>query len=111
MDTLDSYREAVELILSEYAAIPYANGELTSEVVFDRKRDRYLLVDMGWDRGIRIHDTLIHVDMIDGKLWIQHDGTESGIATELVQRGVPKDRIVLGFRPKAVRPYTDFAAA
>ena len=42
---------------------------------------------------------------------IQRDNTESGIARELVEAGIPKDRIVLGFRPPEVRPYTDYATA
>lgn len=45
------------------------------------------------------------------QLWIQHDGTERGIAEDLVAAGVPKERIVLGFRPPQGRRYTDFAAA
>jgi len=52
---------------------------------------------------------LIHVDLKDGKFWIQRDGTEYGIARELVDAGVPKDLIVLAFRPPEVRKYTEFA--
>ena len=70
-----------------------------------------VLLEAGWDRGLRVHGALIHIDIIDGKLWIQHDGTERGIADELVMAGVPKDRIVLGFRPPKLRPFTDYAAA
>ncbi|HEX7447902.1 MAG TPA: element excision factor XisI family protein [Pirellulales bacterium] len=32
----------------------------------------------------------IHVDIRGGKIWIQHDGTEDGIADRLVEAGVPK---------------------
>lgn len=45
----------------------------------------------------------------NGKLWIQHDGTEDGIANRLVELGVPKSDIVLAFHPPYKRPYTDFA--
>jgi hypothetical protein len=51
----------------------------------------------------------VHVDLIDGKFWIQRDGTERGIAQELLDTGVPKDRIVLAFRSPAKRQLTDFA--
>jgi hypothetical protein len=34
MDKLESYREAIEKIFDEYAAIPYAFGDLSSETVF-----------------------------------------------------------------------------
>lgn len=111
MDSLDMYRQIIEAILTEYTRIPYAYGDIQTEAVFDRERDRYLLVNVGWDRGRRVHGTLVHIDIIDGKLWIQRDGIEHGIAKELVQAGMPKDRIVLAFRPAEVRPYTQYAVA
>jgi XisI protein len=43
--------------------------------------------------------------------WIQRDGTEHGIARELVEAGVTKDRIVLAFRSLEMRRMTDFAVA
>jgi hypothetical protein len=58
--------------------------------VFDREHDRYLLVETGWQNGYRIYGTLLHIDIIDTKLWIQHDGTEEGIAGELVAAEFPK---------------------
>jgi XisI protein len=111
MDSLDKYREVVEATLAEYASVPYAHGEITTEIVFDRVNDRYLLVNVGWDRGRRIHGCLVHIDLIDGKIWIQRDGTEAGIVNELERVGVPKADIVLGFRPPEIRQYTDYAAA
>src|SRR5436190_8577016 len=103
MDTLDTYREIIENVLSDYARIPYAHGEIQTETVFDRKHDRYLLVNVGWDGGKRVHGSLVHIDIINSKVWIQRDGTEHGIAKELVQAGIPKDQIVLGFRPVEIR--------
>lgn len=111
MDRLESYRGIIEDVLTDYARIPYAYGEVRTEPVFDRRNDRYLLVNVGWDNGKRVHGSLVHVDLIDGKVWIQRDGTEHGIAKELVKAGIPKDHIVLGFRPAAVRQYTEYAAA
>ena len=105
------YRACLETILSEYTEIPYAYGDITTEAVFDREKDRYLLVNIGWDQGKRIHGTLVHVDIIDGKYWIQRDGTEEGIAVALTRAGIPKDRIVLAFRPPEIRQHTGFAVA
>jgi hypothetical protein len=111
MDALDTYRDIIEKTLIEYTKIPYAYGDIQTEAVFDRKNDRYLLINVGWDSGKRVHAGFVHVDVINGKVWIQRDGTEEGIAKELVSAGIPKDRIVLGFRPVEIRQYTDYAAA
>lgn len=111
MDTLEIYRQTIETILSEYTRIPYAYGDIQTEAVFDRINDRYLLMNVGWDNGRRVHGSLVHIDIIDGKLWIQRDGTEHGIAKELVRAGVTRDHIVLGFRSPEVRRHTEYASA
>lgn len=37
MDTISTYREIVQRILSKYEAIRYAHGDFYNEVVFDTK--------------------------------------------------------------------------
>lgn len=108
---LDYYRQVIERVLNEYAAIPYSYAPITAEVVFDRNRDRYLWMDVGWDGDRRVHGCLVHIDIIDGKIWIQRDGTEEGVAADLERAGIPKEHIVLGFRPPELRPYTGYAVA
>ena len=105
------YRETLENILLEHTKIPYAIGDITTEAVFDRDKDRYLLVNVGWDQGKRVHGSLVHIDIINDKFWIQRDGTEEGVAVELTRAGVPKGQIVLAFRPPEIRKHTGFAVA
>jgi hypothetical protein len=57
----------------------------------------------------RVHGTVLHVDILGDKLWIQYDGTARPIAEALVQAGVPQDHSVLGFQPPDMRPHTGFA--
>ncbi len=111
MDTLESYRQIIQNALTAYVCIPYAYGEIQNETVFDRNADRYLVMSVGWQKVKRIHGCLIHIDLINGKAWIQRDGTEHGIAHDLVKAGIPKDQIVLGFHEPRVRAYTEFAVA
>jgi hypothetical protein len=111
MDKLEGYRHSIKSVFNDYAAIPYAHGDLQCEAVFDEVRDRYLLVTVGWDRDNYVHFTLAHIDVADGKLWTQCDRTEEGIADELVAAGVPKEDIVLGFKSERMRQDTEFAVA
>lgn len=111
MDSATHDRELVEEILSEYARDPYAHGEVGFELVFDCTRDRYLLMLVGFEEAKRVHGCLIHVDIVNGKFWIQRDGTEYGVARELLDRGVPSGRIVLAFQSPEIRKLTDFAIA
>src|SRR5829696_334598 len=109
MDTLETYRQIIETVLTEYAKIPYAYGDIQTESIFDRKNDHYLLINMGWNKDRRIHGCLVHIEILNDKVWIQRDGTEEGIVVVLEQAGIPKDRIVLGFRPPEIRKYTDYS--
>lgn len=111
MDKLKKYRETVEKILSEYAAIPYAYGDIERRTVFNRATDGYLLYVVGWDGRERVHGIISHIDIIDGKIWIQRDGTEDGLATDLEAAGVPKSDIVLAWHEPELRKYTEYAVA
>lgn len=111
MDTLNNYRDIIEKVLKNYVTISYANGKIENEIILDRTNDRYLVMSLGWDNVRRIHGCVVHIDIIDGLIWIQRDGTEDGIAIELEQEGVPKDKIVLGFHEPDVRQHTGYAVA
>jgi len=108
MDTLTHYREIVKKVIEEYADEPDSSG-IRTELVFDEKIDHYALVETGWEGLDRIEGMIIHIDIIDGKIWIQHDGTEQGVALDLEVLGVPKNHIVLGFHAPVKRPFTEYA--
>ena len=111
MDTVASYHHIIEQVLTHYVEVPYAYGDIQNETLFDRNADRYAVISVGWQGSKRIHGCLVHIDIIDGKIWVQRDGTEHGIANDLVAAGIPKQQIVLGFQSSDVRPYTEFAVA
>lgn len=111
MDPVERYRAALIESLRAWEARPGPESSLRFEAVCDAERDRYLLVVTGWEGRRHVHSTLIHVDVIDGKLWIEHDQTESGLAPDLVAAGVPPDRIVLAFKSPERRAATGYAVA
>lgn len=111
MDTINQYHRIVEQILTRQLEISYANGEIQNEPIFDREAGRYVIMSTGWQGPRRIHGCLLHVDIHDGKIWIQRDGTEHGIANDLVAAGIPPEHIVLGFYTYTTRQQTAFAAA
>jgi ketopantoate reductase len=109
MDHIGQYREIIKQLLPTYAQFKPSYGEIDTEVIFDEVRDHYELMHVGWKGATRIHGSVIHIDIRQGKVWIQHDGTERGIAEELVESGIPRDQIVLAFHPPEMRPHTRFA--
>lgn len=111
MDKLENYRSIIKKVINEYAAIPYAYGEIERRTLFNREKNTFLLFVVGWDNSERVHGINIHVDIIGDKIWIQRDGTEDGIATDLEAAGVPKSDIVLAFHEPELRRYTEYAVA
>jgi len=66
-------------------------------------------MDAGWKGRQRNYGILIHINVKNQKVWIQHDGTEVGVANELIEMGIPKEDIVLGFHSPFMRQHTEFA--
>ncbi len=109
MGRIDEYRQYVENIMRKYAQYKPSYGDVEVQLVFDKERDHYHLMTVGWNDNYRIRGSILHIDIKDGKIWIQHDGTEDGIAQELLDLGVPKEDIVLAFHAPSRRKYTGFA--
>ena len=106
------FDEVAEEVLRPYAERRYANGDITNEAVFDRAGDHYLIVSVGWQGYRRVAHNLLHLDLIGGKVWIQKDGTEDGIAAELEAAGIPQSDIVLALhRPEDRALIPGYAAA
>ena len=109
MVNLDEYRTYVENIIKEYSYYKPSYGTVEIQTIFDRENNHYLLTSVGWDYHERIRGCILHIDIKDNKIWIQHDGTEKSIADELVTMGVPKEDIVLAYHAPYKRKFTEFA--
>jgi hypothetical protein len=109
MDRLERYREIVRRVIEEYARHKPSHGAIETEAIVDPERDHYEVMHVGWEGERRVHGSVVHVDIINGKVWVQYDGTNWPVAEELLAAGIPKEDIVLGFHPADVRQHTGFA--
>lgn len=109
MDRIAQYRQIITQLLNEYAGYERPDSNIEMEMIFDTERDRYQLVAVGWENKKRIHGCIIHIDIKNSKVWLQHDATDAEIANQLVEMGVPKEEIVLAFYTENRRRYTGFA--
>ncbi len=108
MDTQLDYSQISKYVLKEYDNFYKKLGFSSLRLLFDDLRQSYMLLDIGWYDKKYIHNATIHLEIINGKIWIQHDGTDPGIALDLEEAGVPRKDIVLGFRPPHVCQYTGY---
>ena len=109
MDKIAQYRTYIQQLLTEYAQGSPSDDDIETELIFDTERDHYQVVYTGWKNSHSVYGCVLHLDIKKGKIWIQYDGTEVGIADELVKLGVPKKDIVLAFHDPLLREYTGFA--
>lgn len=100
MDTLLRHRKIVKQVIETYAQLRPSHGDIRLDVLFDEERDRYALMQVGWDQGRRIRGNLIYITLDSDRVYIEYDGLEHGIIEDLIARGIAKERIVLTYLPK-----------
>jgi hypothetical protein len=111
MDKVSSYRQIIQDILTTHGQIQPAYGEIEMQILFDTLRDRYQVLRAGWLQKKRVYGVLIQIDLKGETIWIQYDGTEVGVANELLERGIPKENIVLAYHSPFLRQYDGFAVS
>jgi hypothetical protein len=109
MDKIDQYEKFILEILNEYTKVRYVNLNAENQLIADKENHRYQVVTIGWDNDKFVHDCVMHMDIINGKIWIQQNMTEIDLGEELGKKGVPKSEIVLGFFSPKMREYTEYA--
>ncbi len=111
MERVDQYRQAIRSLLEQYAAAGERDAQLEIQVICDREHDHYQLVSLGWQGQRRFYSCLMHLDIKNGKVWIQRNQTDQLIAQELIEMGVAREDIVLGLQPAYARSDTGYGVA
>ncbi|MCW6038922.1 XisI protein [Spirulina subsalsa FACHB-351] len=104
---LEQYQMIAQEILDDYVRYQPSRGNIELQAI--AQNNHYLLISFGWQGDRRVHSTIIHLRIVDGKFWVERDETEEGITQDLLDRAVPKDNIVLAFYHPEDRQLTEFA--
>jgi hypothetical protein len=102
-------KEVIEDYLSELRQPTNKNIEFMP--IEDTNKNHFQIIAMGWEGYKRVFNLLFHLDIIGDKIWVQEDKMEYSITERLVEKGVSKKDIVIGYFPDYHRPYTEFAVA
>ena len=112
MDTLidvKSKKLIVQQIVEQLAQVDSTEPDDATIKILDQTGGHYLLFNNTWKDGRRYYGCFLHIDVHpDGKIWLQHDGTGLNIAEQLLEAGIAKEEIVLGFQPPSVRGVLGF---
>lgn len=113
MEKIKHYKSIVKKLLSDLCErLSKGIPDVRFEVVTDEEKGQYLLYKDGWRGMHRMYGSVAHLEVKqDGKVWLHHDGTDLAIGQILLDKGVSKKDLVLGFQAPARRADTEFATA
>lgn len=104
MDRISKYRATIVNAIMAYPyRYPSPNPNVETLFYQDDKHDRFLLYVTGWNGQKAISNVLLAVRIKAGKIWIDEDATEEGLANALLAAGVPEEAIVLAFQHPSLR--------
>ena len=112
MDNNTVYDSIIRNLFAQLAEL-YDDPDSTieTELSLDSVYGNYLLLEIGWDGNNRIRRTIAYVRLRQGKVSVEIDWTEHGIAPSLIEMGIPNSVIALGFNPPHLQPMREFAFA
>lgn len=113
MDKVKKYQKIIIDYLTEYASTvkPFNLQGVESSVIVDKKSNSYQLLRKGWNGQRNIFNVVLHFDIIDGKVWFQCNNTDRDVVDVLIEQGMERQDIVLGFQPPFARGALGFANA
>ena len=111
MDRLEKYEKIIIKKFSSYADSWNKNDKsIKSQPILDLEGKHFQLIRYGWKTEEEyVHYCVFHIDLINGKVWIQENRTDILIAEELVELGIEKKDIVLGLLPPQLRKDSEYS--
>jgi hypothetical protein len=105
MDPQHDYPGLIKATLSDWEAYIRRARHNGVEIqrLFDDDSGNYALVYLGWEKNRRVQKTALHLRLKDGKIWVEVDDTDRGIANALLRAGAPRQDIVLAFHAPELR--------
>ena len=112
MEKIENYKNIIDDVFDKHASVKLSYApDIKHRVIKNEAENSFVLLMHGWEGKKYIHNLLFHIEIIDEKAWIFADNTDIGIADELVEEGIPKSDIVLGFLAPYAREISGFAVA
>lgn len=112
MDTVVKHKNLVRKLLLEIADRFRESNRWEILEAFDEEHGQYVLFTDGWQGEKREYGCFLHVEVKEnGRIWIRRDGTDLDFGQQLLDEGILKSDLVLGFHSPSMREQSDFAVA
>jgi hypothetical protein len=112
MEKIEKYKSIARHIVNDLGE-KFKTSEIETQVIIDEKNGHYMIFNNGWRDGKhRIYGCIVHIEVKENeKVWLHHDGTDLIIGQQILDAGVPKNKLVIGFHSPSMRKDTEFAEA
>lgn len=114
MGQVEKYKKITSEVLEklEKDFNKYPDDAIKYKFIADQEKGEYLLFRDGWEGPRRYYGCIVHVSVTEsGKVWLQYDGTDLIIGQQLLDKGVQKNHLVLGFMSVTRRKDSEYAVA
>lgn len=113
MDKIEKYQKAILELIQLFATETGDSESEHEEIITDLVQHHYFLQWIGFDRKDRfINKPILHFHIkSNSKIWVLANLTDSNVAEILINKGVDKNDIVVGFFPQKLRSHTGYAVA
>jgi len=112
MAKLKKYQNILIQFLKEQAKPTKGmHPNIRREVIIDKESNNFQLLHIGWKGHHYQFFIDFHFSIINEKIWLQWNRTEHEVVDYLIEKGVPKNDIVLGLKPPFTRAHSGFATA
>lgn len=96
--------------LDEFATRMNGGRSSEYELIADDKHHHYQVIRTGWHKDVFEYNVVFHFQIKpSGKVWLLVNNTDLLVTDDLIERGIPKSDIVIGFLPEFMRSYSGFA--
>ena len=110
MDRLKKYQLILEKFFNKRFKIQDRQAQdIRAHLLINEQKTDFILIEMGWLKKLFVHTVVFHIEIKNNKIWIYEDKTDIDVANILVQAGIEKSNIVLGFLSPTLREFSEYA--
>jgi uncharacterized secreted protein with C-terminal beta-propeller domain len=95
MEKLIAYQNAIKAILTPFTEWTDLDPRTETLCVFDDNTGNYVVVQTGWEDGIRFYQPMVHVRLGDDRVFVLWNATDVDVERLLLEAGIPYANLVL----------------
>jgi XisI protein len=108
---IKKYEKIIINWLTAYAA-ERTKTQVEYQIISDTLHHHYQVVKTAWISDVFKHTVIFHFCIKeDAKVWLFVNNTDILVTEELIEMGIPKNEIVIGFQSPHIRQFSGYATA